>query len=82
VKQFAELENYYKLQCRQALSDYKKWKRGHLEETDTVQMLYGQLDGIILRHRAQTTASAYWIVRCDYRCVLKSYLSNIPTYIK
>lgn len=81
VKQFIELEHYYKAKCCYALKQYKIWKALHKDETDVVQMLYGQLEGIVLRHHAQSAVQAYWIIRNDYKKVMKDYLSDLPTYI-
>ena len=82
VKQFTELENHYKAKCRRAIAEYKSWKCVHAQETDVIQMMYGQLEGIVLRHQAQHAVQAYWIMRQDAKEVLKGYLATLPTYIK
>ena len=80
VKQFGELEAYYKRQCQKALGAYKAWKREYAGETDAIQLLYGQLDGIILRHHAVNAVQAYWIIRQDYQKIFHTYLNALPTY--
>ncbi len=80
VKQFGELEAYYKQQCRKALDTYKAWKRSYAAETDAIEMLYGQLEGIVLRHHAVSAVQAYWIIRQDYQKIFDTYLNALPAY--
>ncbi len=82
VMQFTELENHYKAKCRKAIVEYKSWKRVHSQETDVIQMMYGQLEGILLRHQAQNAVQAYWIMREDAKQAVKGYLTALPIYIK
>lgn len=82
VKQIAELEDFYKKYCKKTLSDYRKWKIFHAQELDVVELLYGQLKGIILRRNAQNAVQAYWIIRKDFKVVFQKYLSETKSYKK
>ena len=47
VKQMAEMEHKFKIQCQIALKDYKGWCQQHSEETDALELFYGQLHGVV-----------------------------------
>ncbi len=82
VKQLAELEDKYRKQFKIALCAYRLWQRQYKDETDVVELLYGQLRGIILRRNAENAARGYWVIRQDFRVIFKNYLSqntNIQT---
>ncbi len=81
VKQLAELEDKYRKQLKLSLCAYRLWQKQYRDETDTVELLYGQLKGIILRQNAQSAARGYWIIRQDFRVIFKNYLNqNSNTY--
>lgn len=81
IKQFMELETFFRLKLKQILKDYRQWQRAYADETDAMQILYGQLEGIMLRRQVQCTIRAYWIVRKDARQAANGYLSQLhPQY--
>jgi|GEM_PF-1763093 len=80
VKQLAELEHVFQVRCKQALIDYKNWLKAHQDETDAVELLYGQLTGIVLRRHAEDAVQAYWIIRHDFRLVFHRYLDEHKPY--
>jgi hypothetical protein len=80
VKQMAEMEKNYKTQCQVALKDYKAWHRHYQDETDALELFYGQLHGTLLKRRAQDAVQAYWIIRQDFRVVFDRYLAMHQSY--
>jgi hypothetical protein len=80
VKQMAEMEQSYKIQCQIALKDYKMWHRTYQDETDSLELFYGQLNGTLLKRRAQDAVQAYWIIRQDFRIVFDRYLAVHQSY--
>jgi len=76
LKQLADMEDSYKKQCRQALKDYRHWRTVHNCQTDMIAMLYGALEGIMLRRRAEDSTQAYWIIRRDSRRAFANYLAQ------
>ena len=86
LKQLADMEAQYKQQCRQSLASYKAWCQKHAGETDMIELLYGNLEGVMLRRRAEDAVEAYWVIRQDFRCLFKDYLEKSccypPTYLK
>ena len=80
VKQMAEMEHKFKIQCQIALKDYKGWWQQHREETDALELFYGQLHVVVLKRRAQDAVQAYWIIRKDFRIVFDRYLAAHQPY--
>jgi hypothetical protein len=80
VKQMAEIEHEFKTQCQVALKDYRSWYRHYKEETDSLELFYGQLHGVVLKRRAQDAVQAYWIIRHDFRAVFDRYLAAHQPY--
>jgi hypothetical protein len=80
LKQLADMEALYRQQCQKALISYKIWAKNHEGETDQIALLYGNLQGNVLRANAKEAVRAYWTVRTDFRRWFKQYLSNIQHY--
>ncbi len=80
VKQMAELEDQFKNECKRALYVYRNWQKQYQAETDAVELLYGQLKGIILRRYAENAVQAYWVIRQDFRAVFSRYINNHAIY--
>lgn len=80
LKQLADLEAAYKNQCKRAIQDYKIWRLKHKSETDIIELLYGNLEGIMLRRRAEDAIHMYWVVRQDFRKSFKEYLEKSCCY--
>lgn len=76
LKQLAEMEAVYKRQSMQAMKDYKIWQQDQDKETDVIQILYGGLQGAVLRQRAKDTVTAYWIIRKDFRKWYGRYMAE------
>lgn len=76
IKQITELEDKYRKQCKLALFSYKLWKQQYQMETDVIELLYGQLKGVVLKRNAQNMVQAYWVIRQDFRTVFKNYLNQ------
>jgi len=76
LKQLADMESIYKRQSIQAMKDYKIWQQGHDHETDIIQILYGGLQGAVLKQRAKDTVTAYWIIRKDFRKWYGRYMAE------
>lgn len=76
LKQLADMEASYKANCREALALYKKWKHLYSQQTDMIELIYGNLEGVILRRRAEDAVHAYWIIRRDFRALFEEYLGH------
>lgn len=80
LKQLADMEAGYKRQCQQALQAYKSWRHNHADQTDTIELLYGNLEGVMLRRRAEDMIKTYWIIRQDFRRAFHEYLAKSCCY--
>lgn len=80
LKQLADMENAYRQQCRDALQAYRDWLALHDGETDQIEIIYGNLQGQILRRVAEETVKAYWVIRHDFRQWFHRYLANTNYY--
>ncbi len=76
VKQLAELEDKYRKQCKLALCAYRCWQKHYKAETDVIELIYGQLKGIVLKQNAYANIQAYWIIRRDFRNCFYNYLKD------
>ena len=76
LKQLAEMEDSYKQKCKKAIRDYKAWHEAQKSETDIIVLLYGNLEGIMLRKYAEEAVKAYWVIRTDFRCSFKDYIQT------
>ena len=74
LKQLADMEASYKARCRQSLARYKNWRRSYSQQTDLIELAYGNLEGTLLRRRAEDAVHAYWIIRRDFRVFFEEYL--------
>lgn len=73
LKQMIEFERHYKTAARGAIGELKKWRRAYEAETDMVGLLYGSVEGVMLRRRAEDFAKLYWLVRGDVRAAMEIY---------
>lgn len=80
LKQMADMEANYKTQCQQAIQAYKVWRMAHENETDVIELLYGNLEGVMLRRRAEDLINLYWTIRQDFRRGFKKYLEKSCSY--
>lgn len=80
LKQLADMENAYRQQCRHALHAYRKWLKLYHEETDQIEIIYGNLRGQILRRTAEESVKAYWTIRHDFRQWFHRYLAETNYY--
>ena len=74
LKQLADIEAAYKQKCLQAFAAYRAWGQSQSDRTDTIERLYGTLEGTLLRRQAENTVQAYWIIRRDFRAAFQTYL--------
>lgn len=80
IKQLADKEAGYKRQCLESIKQYRQWCKNHEGETDTIELLYGNLEGIMLRRRAEDMIRCYWIIRQDFRKAFREYLAKNCCY--
>ncbi len=80
LKQMADMKAAYKSQCLRAIKTYKDWLKQYREETDIIVLLYGTLEGTMLRHQAQDAAKLYWTIRQDFRRSFKEYIERSCCY--
>lgn len=73
LKQMIEFERHYKAAARAEIGELKKWRRLYEAETDMVGLLYGSIEGVMLRRRAEDFAKLYWLVRGDVRQAMEIY---------
>lgn len=76
LKQMADMEDYYKKKTRQAIDTYKNWQKLHGRQKDMIEILYGTMEGTMLRHQAEDTTRIYWRVRTDLRKALSVYIQT------
>jgi hypothetical protein len=80
LKQLADMEATYKTHCQKAVADYKSWDKRYSGETDTIALLYGNLEGAMLRRNAENSVGAYWTIRRDFRRWFQRYLEQASCY--
>lgn len=80
IKHMAEFENIYKKRCQLAISMYKSWIEDYKSETDVMELLYGSIEGMMLKQQAQDSIKLYWIVRKDFRRALEKYLNKVASH--
>lgn len=80
IKQLADMEATYRAHCKKAVMEYKKWEREFQEETDMLALLYGDIEGNMLRRRAEDSVGMYWMVRRDFRNWFHCYLAKTNYY--
>jgi hypothetical protein len=80
LKQLADMEAAYKRKCLAAFATYKSWCKAQASQTDNIELLYGTLEGTLLRRHAQNTVQAYWIIRRDFRKAFEDYLAKNCCY--
>lgn len=80
LKQLADMEATYKAECLKAVRDYKTWQKAQAEQTDIIELTYGNLEGMMLRRRAEDMVQIYWILRCDFRKAFRTYLAKSCCY--
>lgn len=76
LKQLAEMENDYRKKSITAISEYKKWRKQKEGQEDIIVVLYGNLEGIVLRRNAEEAVKAYWVIRTDFRRGFKDYIEH------
>ena len=74
------MEATYKAACLEAVRDYKAWQKIQSQQTDIIELTYGNLEGMMLRRRAHDAVQAYWILRCDFRKAFRAYLAKSCCY--
>lgn len=84
LKQLADMEDDYKKKTRHAIDEYKSWKELHRKQKDMIEILYGGMEGTLLRHQAENTTRIYWRLRTDLRKALCVYIQTCckPDYSK
>lgn len=80
LKQLADMEAGYRAKCKQAIEVYKNWQLQHKAETDMIELLYGGLEGRMLRAQAEDMVRMYWVIRQDFRRAFKEYLAKSCCY--
>lgn len=80
IKHLAEFEYTYRKRCQLSIALYKNWLKEYKQETDSMQLLYGSIEGMMLRAQAMDAVRLYWIIRQDFRAVFKSYLGKVTSY--
>jgi 3-phenylpropionate/cinnamic acid dioxygenase small subunit len=80
LKQLADMEATYRQNCKQAVIEYKNWERQYKDETDMLALLYGTIEGNMLRRRAEDSVGMYWTVRRDFRNWFNCYLAKTNCY--
>ena len=80
LKQMADMAESYKTKCKEAIQAYKNWQAKHADETDVIELLYGSLEGPVLRRQAQDAIQLYWVVRQDFRKAFQEYLDKSCAY--
>lgn len=77
LKHLAEFEAVYRRRCRLAITLYKDWQKNFHQETEALEMLYGSIEGMMIRRQAQDAVKLYWIIRQDFRTAFKTYLERM-----
>lgn len=85
LKQMIEYETLYKKYARESIRALKNWQHRYAQQTDMVELLYGSIEGVMLRRRAEDFTRLYWLVRSNARKAMQLYvkrLSHNPPYKK
>lgn len=77
LKQMVEHEARYKKEARASIRAHKDWRRKYAQQTDMVELLYGSLEGVMMRRRAEDFARLYWLVRADLRKAMRIYMTRM-----
>lgn len=76
LKQMIEFETRYRTETRAAIRALKNWRRAYEAETDMVALLYGTIEGVMLRRRAEDFTRLYWLLRADVRQAVALYVGR------
>ena len=85
LKQMVEYEALYKSYARESIRALKNWQFHYGTQTDMVELLYGSIEGLMLRRRAEDFTRLYWLVRSDARKAMQLYVKRLqlnPPYKK
>jgi hypothetical protein len=77
LKQMVEHEARYKCSAREAIAAHRQWRKQYSQQTDMVELLYGSIEGVMLRRRAEDFARLYWLVRADLRKAMSIYMTRM-----
>lgn len=77
IKEIEAVLKTYKNKCLQAIHAYKHWKKEYSQQTETVEILYGGIEGIMLRRQAEDAVKLYWVMRQDIYSSLKAKETRI-----
>lgn len=77
VKHLAEYEHVYRYRCRVAIQLYKNWRDDYEKETDVIALLYGRIEGEMLRAQAVHAIELYWAIRLDFKVLFDRYVERI-----
>ena len=77
LKLLADMEDAYRCQTREFLRAYRRWKQIHKNQTDMLAVLYGGIEGIMLRRQAEEAVRFYWTLRRDFRRAYGVYMRQI-----
>lgn len=78
LKQMIDYEARYKQHARESIRALKSWQRHYAGQTDMVELLYGSIEGVMLRRRAEDFTRLYWLVRADSRKAIALYMGRLP----
>lgn len=74
VKQLADLEDRFRVQCRDTIRRYQQCKRELQIIEDVAERHYRFLEGTLLRQQAEDAARLYGLIRRDIRRSLERYV--------
>jgi len=75
LKHLAELEERFRRHCHAAIRHYQHWKRSGPVDDDLIERHYRDLEGRLLRRRAEEAARLYGIIRKDARRNFRKYIA-------
>lgn len=75
IKHLVDLENRFRVQCRETICRYRQCKRELTVIEDLTERHYRFLEGTLLRQQAEDAARLYGLIRRDIRRSFDKYIA-------
>jgi|GEM_PF-1801680 len=77
VKQLAEILARHRSKAREAMAEYRSLKKAAAAETDPVEKLYLNYEGMFLRDHLRDALRLYVMINHDFHAAYRSYMDGL-----